>query len=233
MTKHMEGQIEKLKKKILTLSAIVEQSVRQAVDSVSKRDRGMATEIIERDVEIDHMELDVEEECLKILALYQPVATDLRFVVSVMKINNDLERVGDLAVNIAERTVFLASADPITIPFDFRAMAEKSQAMLGKSLDALMNKDTTLAHEVLASDDEVDALNREMYHLVHDGIRAQPEKVKEYVNLLSVTRHLERIADYATNIAEDVIYMRTGEIIRHKPDAVTSAPPPDLGADSG
>jgi len=161
----------------------------------------------------------VEEECLKLLALYQPVATDLRYIIAILKINNDLERVGDEAVNIAERVVFLAHQERFDIPFDFQLMSDKTQAMLRNSLDALVNSHAGLAHQVGLADDEVDDLNRQMYVWVQRAIREHPERVEPLIHLLSISRHLERIADYATNIAEDVIYLIDGEIVRHKVEA--------------
>ncbi len=161
------------------------------------------------------MEVDVEEECLKLLALYQSVAADLRFIVSVLKINNDLERIGDLAVNVAERARFLAFQDDINIPFDFPGMAEKIQWMLRKSIDSLISMDSALARDVCAADDQVDAINRQMCDQVKRGIIAHPEWLDSLIHRLCVSRHLERIADLATNIAEDVAYLVEGEIARH------------------
>jgi phosphate transport system protein len=216
MPQHLQREIEKLKRKILALSTVVEESVQKAVKSVEQRNSKLAMSVIGNDIKIDHTEVDVEEECLKVLALYQPVAIDLRFIVAVLKINNDLERIGDLAVNIAERAAFLATQPKIAIPFDLQGMAEKSQTMLKRSLDALVNMDSHLAREVCASDDEVDALNRDMYSQVKIGINRHPDDVESLIHFLSISRHLERIADHATNIAEDVIYMVDGEISRHK-----------------
>ncbi len=216
MTVHMKREINKLKRELLSLCKVVEESFRQAVKSIQKRDAELAKKVIEADIKIDHMEVDVEEECLKILALHQPVAIDLRFIITALKLNNDLERIGDLAVNIAERSEFLATQYKIDIPFDFEAMAEKTQSMLRKSLDALVNLDCDLAHEVCAADDEVDAINREMYNQVKASIQSHPEWLQSLIHLLSVSRHLERIADHATNIAEDVIYMVEGKIVRHR-----------------
>lgn len=218
MPRHLQREIEKLKRLLLTLCGIVEQSVSLATKSVSERDEQLANRVIDMDEDIDQLEVDIEEECLKILALHQPVAIDLRFVISVMKINNDLERVGDLAVNIAERTLFLASHIPIEQPYDLLEMATKSQLMLRLSLDALMNMDARLAHDVGLADDEVDAINRQMFVQIQDAIQRNPEHAQSLINYLSVSRNLERIADYATNIAEDVRYMITGEIVRHKAD---------------
>ena len=216
MAVHMKREIGKLKKMLLSLCRVVEERLKQAVRSIKERNANLARKVIEADMEIDHIEVDVEEECLKILALYQPVAVDLRFIVTALKINNDLERIGDLAVNIAEHSQFLAAQPRIDVPFDFDAMAEKTQSMLRRSLDALVNMDRKLAHEVCAADDEVDAMNRQMYQILQDGIRANPTQMESLIHLLSASRHLERIADHATNIAEDVIYMVEGEIVRHR-----------------
>lgn len=213
---HFERELEKLKKRVLSLGAEVEESVRLATKSLQTRAGDLAEKVIEGDLHVDHLEVDLEEECLKILALYQPVAIDLRFIVAVLKINSDLERIGDLAVNIAERATFLATQKPREVPFDFLAMSEKAQDMLRKSLDALANLDANLAYKVCASDDEVDDMNREMYKLVQDAIRKHPAQLEYLIHMLSVSRHLERIADLATDISEDVIYMVKGEIIRHR-----------------
>ena len=175
----------------------------------------MARQVIENDIEIDQTEIDVEEECLKILALHQPVAIDLRFIVAVLKMNNDLERIGDLAVNIAERALLLNEQVKIDFPFDFSGIAEKTQRMLRSSLDAMVNLNPPLAREVCALDDEVDAINRKMYDQVKAAIQEHPENVDSLIALLSVSRYLERIADHATNIAEDVLYMIEGHIARH------------------
>ena len=148
MTVHIKREIDKLKKMLMSLCEVVEESLRQAVKSIRDRDEKLAEKVIETDIEIDHMEVDIEEECLKILALYQPVAIDLRFIITALKINNDLERIGDLAVNLAERSKFLAGRQSENIPFDFDEMTEKTKSMLHKSLEALVNMDAKLAYEV-------------------------------------------------------------------------------------
>jgi len=216
MPVHLQREIENLKRDILTLGAITENSVREATRAIKQRDEALARSVIAKDANLDQMEVEIEESCLKILALHQPVAIDLRFIIAVLKINNDLERVGDLAVNIAERALFLATGVEIDVEFDFTKMAVKTQAMLKKSLDALVNLDARLAREVCASDDEVDAMNKQMYLMAQDGMRKYPDQVELLIHLLSVSRHLERIADHATNIAEDVVYMIEGEIVRHR-----------------
>lgn len=217
MTAHLKKEIDHLKKGLLTLCGMVEDSFWQAVKSIKNRDVKLAEKVIDSDFEIDQMEVQVEENCLKILALHQPVAIDLRFIITALKINNDLERIGDLAVNIAERSQFLsAQEEPVDMLFDFETMAEKTQTMVKKSLDALVNIDCNLASEVCEADDEIDAMNRQMYDQVKGQIKLAPENIETLIHLLSVSRHLERIADHATNIAEDVIYMVKGEIVRHK-----------------
>jgi len=218
MPRHLQREIEKLKKKILSLGALVEENVQRAVKSISDRDLKLANLVLGADPEIDQMEVDIEEDCLKILALNQPVAIDLRFIIAVLKINNDLERIGDLAINIAERSAFLATKENVRIPFDFPGMSGLAQAMLKKSLDSLVNLDSKSAREVIVSDDRIDAMHREMYTQIAEGIRRNMDQLDSYINLLAVSRQLERIADHATNIAEDVIYMVDGEIARHRGD---------------
>jgi phosphate transport system protein len=215
MSRILQREIDKLKKTVLSLGTRVEETVRRAVNAIDRRDIALAQHVIEHDEDIDHAEIEVEEECLKILALHQPVAVDLRFVVSCMKINNDLERIGDRAASIAECGLALARSVRVDIPFDFVGMADKVQNMLKLSIDALVNFDDDLARSVCAMDDDVDAIHRGMYNLVKDAIRDQPSGLDGFVRLLTVSRHLERIADHATNIAEDVLYMLSGEIVRH------------------
>jgi phosphate transport system protein len=216
MPQHLQREIENLKKRILNLSARVEAIVHDATLAIEKRDGKLAQKIIDNDIVIDQQEVEIEEECLKTLALHQPVAIDLRFIIAVLKINSDLERIGDLAVNVAERAAFLATQPKPDISFDFVGMARAAQSMLTKSLDALVNLSIELAKEVCASDDEVDAMNREMYIKVQQAIQAHPEQMESLINMFSASRNLERIADHATNIAEDVIYMIEGQIVRHR-----------------
>jgi phosphate transport system protein len=194
MHPHMEREIENLKKKILTVSADVETALQKAIRSLRTRDAKLAQQVIDGDHNVDQMEVDVEEEVLKILALYNPVAIDLRFVISVLKINNELERIGDQ---------------------ELTKMVNATQAMLKKSLDALINMDSKLAREVLQSDDEIDDLHRTMYNLVQDRIRSDMDRIDCWISILSVSRQLERTADQVTNIAEDVIYLVEGAIVRH------------------
>jgi phosphate transport system protein len=214
--KILQKEIDKLKKMILQLSSMVEDSVYRSVRSVSDRDPSLAIRVIDDDMNIDRMEVEIEEECLKILALHQPVAVDLRFIVAVLKMNNDLERIGDLSVNIAKRAKFLSTHERVKAPFDCSAMAEKVQLMLRLSIDALVNMDASIARRVVEMDDEIDKINRDMYARVEDQIRQSPAASGSLIRLLSVSKQLERIADHTTNLAEDVIYMIEGEIVRHK-----------------
>ena len=215
MSVHFFRELENLKKRILSLGAMVEERMRMAIKAIETRDGNLAAKIIAADREIDETEVEVEEEYLKILALYQPVAGDLRFITAVIKINNDLERIGDEAVNIAERVSNIARRVPVTVSFDYVLMAEKAEFMLKSSLDALVKLDADLAYKVCLLDDEVDDMNRAVYDKVKDAIPDQPEGAGYLINLLLVARHLERIADHATNIAEEVIYMIKGVISRH------------------
>jgi phosphate transport system protein len=223
MSVHLEREINILKKKLLSLAATVEESVWEAVKAVKNRDSILADKIVEDDLYIDHMEVDIEEDCLKILALHQPVAIDLRFIIAVLKINNDLERVGDKAVSMARVARKLAAQGEINVPFDLAGMAEKVQSMLRDSIDSLVKVDTDLAREVCSADAEVDAINKKMYEQVKKCLGQHPEWFDRLLHYLSISRNLERIGDHATNIAEDVIYMIEGEIVRHKPEELKTA----------
>jgi len=208
-------EIEKLKERLLALGGLVEKALARAVHAVEARDTEVAKEVVDGDAVIDRAEVDVEEECLKLLALHQPVAGDLRFIITVLKVNNDLERIGDHAASLAEHALLLADQPEVPFAFDYPLMAAKAQEMLARSLDALVSQDTEQATRVRAADDEIDEINRGMYRAVEQGIRRDPERTPVYINHLGVSRCLERVADLATNIAEDVIYLTTGRIARH------------------
>lgn len=216
MTNHLQREIDAIKRELLSLGGVVEENLWKAVRAFNDRDEALAEEVVATDREIDRREVQMEEECLKVLALHQPVAVDLRLIVAVLKINNDLERIGDLAVNIARRAHFLASHPQVQAPFDLPGMARLAQGMLHDSLDAVVNMDTAEARRICESDDELDAVHRQTYGLVRDEIRAHPEQLDALTHILSTSNHLERIGDLATNIAEDVIYMAEGQIVRHR-----------------
>ncbi|MGD9308182.1 MAG: phosphate signaling complex protein PhoU [Desulfosarcina sp.] len=214
--KHFHRELDKIKKMILSLGALVEKRVNEVKQAVEDRDVAIAKKIIQLDHEIDQMEVDIEEECLKIIALHQPVATDLRFLIAVIKINNDLERIGDQVVNIAQRVVSIAKRPTVAYNFDYSVMANKAEAMLRMSLDSLVNQDLDDAIRVLHLDDEVDAIKDEVYDLIKKAIAGGvTDDIGYMINLLLISRHIERLADHATNIAEEVVYMIEGEIVRH------------------
>ena len=211
----MQQELDDLKKMLLALSAEVEGRVKQAVQALLTGDRKLAETVKCGDAQIDNMEIELEEECLKVLALHQPVATDLRFIVSILKINNDLERVADFAVNIAERAIDLSGVIKIDCPYDIARMAELVEQMLKMALDSLVEKDTDLARKTINLDDEVDDLHKGNFAKVKEAIRNDPTYLDGLVYYLSISRYLERMGDLATNIAEDVVYQVDGEIIRH------------------
>ena len=216
MTKHIERQVDALKERILRVGTLVEEAISKSITALINRDAALAQRVIANDEEIDRMEVEVEEECLKILALYQPVAADLRFVVAALKINNDLERMGDLAKNIAKRVAQLASGKSYELPPEIRTMAMQAQEMVKQCLDAVVNGDPSLARQIREEDDAVDDARLQIRRRVMRGIKDDPEDVENLLRINSVSKHIERIADMATNIAEDVIYMVEGEIVRHR-----------------
>jgi len=215
MLHYWQREIENLKKLVLSLGAIVEEQIQRAMLALERRDGELANEVALRDREIDSLEIVIEEECLKILALYQPVANELRFVISVLKMNIDLERIGDLASNIAKRARYLSKKEKIDMISDFEVVSAKTQAMVKNSLDALVNLDEKLAREVISADDEVDKLTKQFLKKTITAIEKEPQRTKDYFSIRSVSKNLERMADSATNIAEDVVYLCSGEIIRH------------------
>jgi len=193
---------------------MVEDRVRKAVKVIETNDEELIQSIILSDYEVDEMEIEIEEDCLKILALHQPVASDLRFLIAVIKINNEIERIADMAVSIAIRVQTIGSSNVINTSFDFSTMSEKVIQMLKMSLDALVNRDAKQAREIFHIDDEVDAFRNQAYDAVKEMIRKNPEHPGRQINTYLLARHLERIADRATNIAEEVIYLVDGAIVR-------------------
>jgi phosphate transport system protein len=218
MSKHLQHDLDRLKKEILAMGALVEEAINRAIASLNNRDAALARQVLDGDDAIDRKEVEVEDMCLKMLALHQPVAGDLRYIVAMLKVNNDLERMGDLAQNIAERANFLAQNEPIQVDLDFTRMVELVRRMVGQSLDALVNQDPVLARRVCVQDDEVDRLQKNMFEILQNLMVRDPRTVERAVQVLSVSRHLERIADSATNIAEDIVFMVEGDIIRHRAD---------------
>jgi phosphate transport system protein len=225
--RHLQRETDRLKRKILALGALVEENLRLAFQAIEQRDAAKARRVIATDVLIDQNEVDVEEECLKILALYQPVAGDLRFVAAVIKINSELERIGDLAENIAKRALDLLDEFPVAPPATVWVLADRTGAILEHALDALVRQDAVTAREVLVADLEIDELYRRLLDELKQLLRDQ-EHLDAVVLLFSVARYLERLADHATNVAEDVLYMVEGEIQRHTQDTVAPGTAEDL-----
>ncbi len=218
---HLQRDLERLAREILSVGALVEEATNHAIEALIHRRSELAEHVLKGDDRIDQREVEVEVDCLKMLALHQPVAADLRYIVAVLKVNNDLERMGDLAVNVAERALYLATHDPLPVALDFATMGELVRRMVRDCLDALVRRDVAVARRVRADDDRVDELNREMFDVVHGLMQSDSGAIKRAVHMLSASRHLERIADLATNIAEDVIFMVDGEVVRHQPEAYT------------
>jgi len=203
---------------ILQLGGRVEESVRRAIRAVMDQDSAAAKDLLAEDNEIDALEVDVEEECLKILALHQPVAADLRYIVACMKINNDLERIGDLAVNIAFRTERIANQPQVAWPETIKPMAAKTREMFRSSLDSLVRQNLDACRQIVADDDIVDDMLRQVTTEIEDNIKKMPQHTIALVAILQTAKDLERLADHANSIAEDIIYLVTGEIIRHGRD---------------
>jgi phosphate transport system protein len=216
MAIHMMRDLEHLKKQVLAVGTLVEEATDKAIAALVDRRPALAEEVIHGDDRIDRKEVEVEEECLKMLALHQPVAADLRFIITVLKVNNDLERMGDLAVNVAERAAFIATHEPLPLRVDFPAMGDLVRGMLRDGLDALVRLDTDTARSVWSRDDQVDAANRNIRESIEDLMESDSTTVERALHTLSASRNLERIADHATNIAEDVLFMVLGEVARHR-----------------
>lgn len=217
MSVRLEQEILRLKERVAYLGQIVEERVGMAIEALLKRDAIRAHKVIAGDDDIDSYEVELEEECLKILALHQPVAVDMRYIVAVLKINNDLERIGDLAVNIAERAESLSSLEVDDIASTpIKAMSAKVRSMLRESLYALVEVDRKSALNVFYTEESVDQLNRELFHASAEAMMNNHELVKPLLQYLSAAKNLERIADLSTNIAEDLLYLIDGDIARHR-----------------
>ena len=216
MTKHLNRDIAALEQELLGMSSLVEEMIEKSWRALVERSAELAAEVIEGDDVVNEREVRIEEECLKILALHQPVAIDLRRTATMIKINNDLERIADLAVNISERGQRLITELKFKMPALVTTMAEHATQMLREALDALVNSDYDAAVKVCAADDDVDRAHAEVVVELYNMMRSDPELIGASIHMLSVARCLERIADHATNIAEDVMYLIKGDITRHR-----------------
>lgn len=216
MSLHLHRDLDKLKKEVLRLGNMVELAINNAFLALNNRDSSYVEEVLTNEEQINEMEVQIEEECLKILALHQPVAVDLRFLVVTLKVNNDLERMGDIAKNIAERAKDLMESDVIPdLGQPMQGLPDLVRTMVRSSLDSLVKLDDQLARKIIEMDDEVDQINRDMYAAVKSVVAKQPSVADPAINLLSCSRNMERIGDLATNIAEDVIFVVEGKVVRH------------------
>jgi len=212
---HFESEMQSLKSQLLTMGGLVENRIHRAVDSLIHRNDAEAQKVIESDVEINDLQIEVDERCLKLLATQTPVAGDLRFIAAAMKINSDLERMGDQAVNIAENTMKCLDKPPLKPFIDLPRMAALAQEMTRDALDAFVRRDAELARDVLRRDDEVDDLKDQVFRELLTYMMADPGTIERALSLILISRNLERVADHATNIAEDVIFLVEAKDVRH------------------
>jgi phosphate transport system protein len=218
--RHFEQELEQLKSKLLAMSALVESAVYRSITAVVQKDRKLAEEVLQNEARVNRMEIEIDEHAIRLLALQQPMASDLRLITAAIKINTDLERMGDLAVNIAKRALSLMDEPVLPHLIDIPHIAALVQNMVRKSLDAFVCKDAALAQSVLSSDDAVDALRSAFSHELISFMQREPNHIPQAMNLLSIVRRLERVADHATNIAEDVLFYVKGIDVRHHAEVV-------------
>lgn len=215
MSVHLQADLNALHKDLLSMSASVEEMIHQAVAQLSEPSIDEAKALMERDTDIDRWDVVIEENCLKMLALHQPVAIDLRRIATVLKLVAELERVADLAVNISERACGLLDAPEVIVPDELKEMAQHAVNMLHRAIDAYVALDSRMARDVCSEDDEIDDANQSLINYLIGQMHAQPDRLDALLHLFSAVRQVERVADHATNIAEDVVYLVEGRIIRH------------------
>ena len=213
--RHFADELDELKQRLLLMGGLAEERVRLAMRAVVERDQDLVAEVISGDQAINVMQLEIDDRCFKLLALYQPMAIDLRTIVAAVKINGDLERVGDLAVNIAEAAQRHAAHPPVKALIDLPRMGDLAQLMLRQALDAFVSQDIRLAQAVLAQDDALDGLKNQIFRELLTYMLGDPRKIEPGIDLILISRHLERIGDHATNVAEDVIFIVEARDIRH------------------
>jgi phosphate transport system protein len=215
MQRHFHEELDGLKQTLLAMGALVEDQIRRVMRALIERDGELATNVIERDRQVNAYDVEIDEKCVELLALYQPIAGDLRFITTAMKIVTDLERIGDQAVNIAQRAIELNEEPQLKPYIDLPRMAEKAQRMVKESLDAFVARDTELARQVCANDDEVDGIKEQVFRELLTYMMSDAKTIPRAIRLMLVSRFLERVADHATNIAEMVIYMVESKMVRH------------------
>ena len=221
---HFETELAALRNQLLTMGGLVEERVHRAIQSLIHRKEEEARRIIATDKEINDLQIDIDDRCLKLLATQTPLAIDLRLITSAMKINADLERIGDQAVNIAENAIKMLAAPPLKPLIDLPRMAERAERMTRDSLDAFVRRDVALAREVLSQDDEVDGLKDTIFRVLLTYMMADPGTIERALSLILISRNLERIADHATNIAEDVIFIAEAKDVRHHAEEAAGKP---------
>ena len=215
MARHFHEELEALKQTLLAMGGLVEDQIRRVMRALLERDDAMAEEVIERDRQVNTYDVEVDEQCVSLLALYQPAAGDLRFITTAMKIVTDLERIGDQAVNIAQRVLELNREPQLKPYIDLPRMAEKTQRMVKESLDAFVARDTALARQVCGEDSEVDLLKEQIFRELLTFMMEDPRTIPRAIRLILISRFMERVADHATNIAEMVVYLVEGKMVRH------------------
>ena len=215
MQRHFHEELDALRQTLLAMGGLVEDQIRRAMRALLERDDALAQEVIDRDRQVNTYDVEVDEQCVELLALHQPTAGDLRFITTAMKIVTDLERIGDQAVNIAQRVLEL-NRDPQLKPYiDLPRMADKAQRMVKESLDAFVAGDTALARQVCGEDAEVDALKEQIFRELLTFMMEDPRAIPRAIRIILISRFLERVADHATNIAEMVVYLVEGKMVRH------------------
>jgi phosphate transport system protein len=215
VVRHFQEELEQTKTRLLEMGGLAEENVRLAVKGLTDRDQALIDRVLRGDGPLNNLHIEIDNRCFTLLALYQPMAADLRTIVSAVKINTDLERVGDLAVNIAEAALRYASHAPVKKLIDIPRMATIAQTMLRDSLDAFVRLDMTLAQHVLNEDDRLDSLKTQIFRELLTYMLQDPSTIEPALDLILISRHLERIGDHATNVAEDVIFIVSARDVRH------------------
>lgn len=223
MERSLDQQLTKIRQNLLKMGGLVEQMIEESLRCLVERDEAVGNVVLEQDGEVDRLEIEIDEQCHLVMVRHQPTAVDLRFLVAVMKINNDLERMGDSAVNIVQSATNLHKEPPLKPYIDLPRMSELARGMVRDSLDAFVQKDADRARSVLAADDKIDGIYRQIFRELLTFMIEDPKTVSRSLHLLLVARNLERIGDHATNIAEDVIYYVEGRDVRHSMESVTNA----------
>lgn len=215
MNRHFDEELAELKERLLYMASLVESMINYSIKSLVERKEDLIKEVYNHEDEVNKIQVEIDDKCLKLIALHQPTATDLRFITSAMKINAELERMGDQAENIADASVKLLKEPPLKPLIDTPKMADIVKKMVKDSLDCFVKKDIELAKRVLATDDEVDDLKDQIFRELLTYMLADPKNISRALELILISRHLERIGDHATNIAEDVIFLVAGKDVRH------------------